>query len=552
MQKKIMVAAFVAVTALILAMPVAADSNTKTSTAGIYANDVDYFINYHKWGNVFKDSGKWFGYVAGSSSAAELGYAATFGDGLYLGAQYKGYIVGIDDLGNDNYHVTRTLTPTYNAMDVLTQTEDKITYNYEKNLNSNNNFLFLIGVAKQGIKVGFSEEYKTDLNPGARGRDIIVTDYQDGRKDYTGATVKYQKEYGTLTPSLGWGTNIDISGANLMPYVDLSFAIHNDLIIDNHETYTSVNDTKQNIQGTVDNGHNNGKLTPSIKIGANIDLPKKGSTVTQLQLGYSVNFDLYSNDYSGSGFSDGSPVNGTVSWGGGGQYVDRVTNTANSTVTSTNLTLNINEATSMKNTVTPGYKVIGEPFDNFKLGFAATVPVTFDFTTGNSYSRQIQKSDTKYTGGLQQNTVSNMETFNYNDKDDTTELGLSLTLALGAQYKLIPDRFTINAGISATPLSYSYKTEKTIPNSVTSVSTTVTKQEDGDITANTKTVNFNPNNKDEVEVTDSWGAWKASVAGGFVFNFGPNAALDLGIVSSLQNSFNLNLTDVNVIFTFKF
>jgi hypothetical protein len=63
-----------------------------------------------------------------------------------------------------------------------------------------------------------------------------------------------------------------------------------------------------------------------------------------------------------------------------------------------------------------------------------------------------------------------------------------LNLNLGASYKLVPDRFTVNAGISATPLSYSSSAYKYKPTHVGSVSTTKTTDAAGNVTEN-KTVN---------------------------------------------------------------
>jgi len=553
MQKKIMVAAIVAVTALVLAMPVAAQtSNTNKSTAGIFSNDVDLFTHYHKYGNVLSDGAKWFGFVTGDTSnggSASLGYATNFG-GIYLGAWYNGYIV---KLTNADYF-RQTITPVYNSLDVLTQTEDKTEYLAEKTLTSYNDFKFLIGVAGQGIKVGFKESYSTDLNPAAANRALTVTDYKDGRVDYGNAVVAYKNESGTITPSLGWGTNLAISGMNLMPYVDLGFSIYNEQKVDNYENYITVNGEKQldpATNGTVGAGKNNGKMTPDITVGARIDLPKKGTVVNQFGLKYNINFELYSNSYDGTGLT-GDPVAGTVSWSQGS--VNRVTNYADRTQTATNLTLTINEKTQLKNTITPSYKITGEPFENFKIGFSAGIPVSFDFITNNGYDRQIQRTEVKYLGGVQQGYVTETETFNYNGThNDQSTLNLQLDLAFGAQYKLVPNRLTLNAGIKATPFGYSYTNTKTIPNSVTSVATSKTTMEDGSVTANTKTVGFSSNAQDSVRVQDSWSAWTANLGGGFVFNFSPNAALDLGANQGFTSTgFTLDATNVNVIFTFKF
>jgi len=588
MQRKVMVTALVAVTAIILAMPLAAQeisfgddlktlkSNTNASTAGIYGNDVDNFINYHKFDTVLKDGAKWFGFVTGRTiqgGVADLGYATNLG-GIYLGVWYRGNIAYVpkasaaDPYGDTfKYYEQYNLTPTYNANDVLTQTEETTVYLDQKWLQSANKIEFLIGVAGQGIKVGFAEAYQTDLNAGPKTvfnnglnqwtNPFTVIDYKDGRKDYYNEVTEYRSEQGNLKPYLGWGTNIAIGDMNLMPYVDLGLTISNDISINNYQNYTEVNGAKQNVTRTVGNGNNNGKLTPDIQAGAKLDLAKKGTTVTQLGLKYNAQFDLYSNDYSASGVS-GTSNNGTVSWSTG--QIDNVseTNTTKTTVNSANLTFD--DRTKFQNTITPSYKITGEPFENFKLGFSAGIPVTFGSESENNYSKQITTTKTEYKDGRIGNTREYEKTTN-NWANEFSNFEIGLKLNFGASYKLIPDRFTINAGIGATPLYYVNKTKQVVPTAVKSVTTDKTKQDDGSVTQNDKTVDFDTTywtNNDNAKTTDSWDAWSATLYGGFVFNFSPKAALDLGIEADSYglfggaDTFNLNLANVNVIFTFKF
>jgi len=564
MQKKVMVTALVAVTAIILAMPLAAQvnsvsftddldtlsSNTKTGTSSIYGNDVDNYLNYHKYSNVLSDGAKWFGFVTGRSistnsigGVADLGYGTNLG-GIYLGAWYRGNIAS-----QSQQDVTYRLTPTWNdPLGILDKTQEDTVYNTPRNLTSANKLEILIGVAGQGIKVGFSERYSADQNP-AKGT-VSVIDYQDGRKDYINAIKDkgYKDEEGLLKPYIGWGTNLAIGEMNLMPYVDLGFTIYNDSELYNRENYTEAGGTKL-VTDTKNTGKNSGYLQPNIQVGAKIDLPKKGTTATQLELKYNADFNIYSNDYSASGLSGSVP--GTVSWDGS---VDAVTNYIDRTETNTGISFDIVEQTSFMNTITPAYKITGEPFENFKLGFSASVPVTFGTTTSKAYNQWIGKGTVKYNGGLGGYSWE-YEKIDYNGRknQETSNFRLDLKLNFGTQYKLIPDRLTINAGIGATPLSYRTTTVKTIPNAVKDVETNKSYDNDGNLTNNTKTVNLKTDN-DEAVVTDRWYQWDATLYGGFLFNFSPKAALDLGasVNTPSSNTFNLDLTNVNVIFTFKF
>ena len=253
--------------------------------------------------------------------------------------------------------------------------------------------------------------------------------------------------------------------------------------------------------------------------------------------------------------------------GGANSYVDRVTRYNDRTETTTNITLNINEQMTIANAIFLGYKVTGEPFDKFKLGFSAGPTISFGSQTQNQYTRAIGKTAVKYNWNTP-GYVEDTETLTYttNNNTETSNFGLSLALNMGAKYILIKgkdkeekefDRFSINAGIGATPLSYSYRSVKTIPNYYNQTETTKRTEDDGSVTVNEKTVrpgtgaNNTPTINDSIVVTDSWNPWTATLSGGFEFKFSPNAGLDLGLTSA-ANFAAINLTSVNVIFTFKF
>jgi hypothetical protein len=560
MQKKVTVMALAAVVTLVLAMPVAAQatdvgplvSNTSVGTAGLFKNDVDFLVNYHKYANVLTGDAKYFGFVTGRTDfggSADLGFATSLSN-IYLGVWYRGNIVSLD-----NATETHAITPVWNdSLGIVEQTQERTSYSQAQFLRSANKFEFLIGVAGHGIKVGFFESYLVDQNLAVAGRDIIVTDYMDGRKEYTAAPVDYQQSRGYLKPYIGWGSNFSVAGMNLMPFVDLAFQINDDKLVDNYRSYTEVNGKKQNIVGVVGAGNNSGVMRPIIGVGAKLDLAKKNTIASQVQLKYDLNLDVYNNDYSATGLS-GDAVPGTVSWrnstGMTEAYVNRVTNYADRTETITDITLAITEPTALNNKITPGYQIIGEPFENFKIGLLATVPISFNFTSSNSYTRRIQKEVVKYNMG-NLGYVREEETLTYaNQKREQSVFGLDLNLYLGIQYKLVPDRLTFNTGISATPLSYSRTETKQTPNNA-NIHTVKRTEDDGSVTTNTKDVT--PlNQPDQVTVTDSWAQWKASISGGLVFYFSPKIALDLAMAADFgTDTFVLDLARLNVILTLKF
>jgi len=550
MKKRVMIMAICAVIALGLTLPISAQtSNTSVSTAGLFGNDVDDYMSYHDYADVLGEGVKWFGYVTGRGEAGgqlEAGYARNI-SGIYLGIFYRGFIArsGTDwnTMFNSPADEVNRITPVYDDdLEILLSKTETTTY-YDTSYDTRNNINFLIGVSGMGIKVGFFEATKYNKNAGNPARTVTVTDYLDGRKDYFNIVDKYQFSSSALAPSLGWGGTFAVGGLTLKPFVDFSFGIINDTQIDNYSSYTTVNGVKQNIDKNIGAGYEKGYLEPQGTIGVTVDLAPKGTVQTTVGIAYDISFKLYKNNAEGLG-----KVNGTVAWVGG--VVDSDTVYSNRTETATGNTYNIQEISEKRHTITPGYKVTGEPGENFKLGFSAALPITISSWAGNDYTRDISKTKIKYNNGLP-GSVTESETITYNWNTESSDFRVSLELALGASYRLIPNRFGINAGISATPITWIQKTTRTIPKTTGSIYTSKTTQDDGTVTANDKTVTLK-NEDDVVLVSRVLGQYSATLSGGFTFNFNNNAALDLAVSTDSSNTFHLSLTDVNVLFTFKY
>jgi hypothetical protein len=525
------------------------ESNTSFSTSGLFKNDIDNFIDYHDYSSVLTDGAKWFGFITGRTDAGgvlDAGYARNFGN-IYLGVWYRGNIFKV----NDEVEFSK-ITPVWdNNREILLETTETIAFTGNKWQESANQIEFLIGVAGHGIKVGFFESYTSDRNGG--NRPSTITDYQDGRKDYKDATDSYENSYGYLKPYLGWGTSFSVSGMNLMPYVDLGLEIYGDKLVDNYHSYTEVNGVKQNVVGSVGEGNNSGFLQPYGVIGAKLDLAKKDTVQTQLGLSYGIALRFYDNSFDATGLS--GSASGTVNWETG--HVNRVTDSYTDITTDTDITFNINEISIIGHEIIPSYNITSEMDTNFKFGFSASLPVTIVTGSNLGYSEQyeITKVDYKADKSMNKEATTKTRIYNGNSNLEISALNIALNLNLGASCNLIPDRFTINAGIGAVPASYTHIVIKKKPNHINSVITTETKDAAGNKTE-TKSVTpaTGDNNDDIFVVTDIWEQWNANLYGGFVFNFNSRAALDMGVNagSGSGRGFNLNLTTVNVIFTFKY
>jgi len=550
MKKRVMIIA-IAIIAMVLALPLSAqESNTSKATAGIFGNDVDDYMSYHDYAGVLGDGSKWFGYVTGdASNGGQLvaGYARNLG-GIYLGVFYNGFIYR-SNTGNDPHEgdtradETNNITPTFDDdLEILLKRVDKTEYYKTKN-ETQNDINFLIGVAGMGIKVGFFEKTEYNKNAGDPSKPTVVTDYLDGRKDYQDVVDEYQLSKTELRPSLGWGGTFAVGGMTLKPFIDLSFGIINDTKIDKSSSYTEVNGVKQDIDKSVGAGYENGYLNPKGKVGVTFDLAKKDTVQQSVGISYGLDLKLYTNDAEGLG-----NVKGTVKWTGG--VINNETVYSNRTETSTSNSYEITEISNIEHTIVPGYKITGEPGENFKLGFAAALPITFSSMSQDNYTRGISKTTVKYNDGRAGSvTESETITYNWNSEESTFDIGLEL--ALGASYQLIPDRFGINAGISASPIKWSHYVHRNLPRTTESITTTKTTQDDGSVTQNDKTVTLKTVG-DRGSVSNIWDQYTAQLSGGFTFYFNSNAALDLLVSADKSNTFALGLTDVNVLFTFKY
>jgi hypothetical protein len=518
------------------------ESNTSKATAGLFTNDIDDYMSVNDYAGVLGAS-KWFGFVSGKPDAGgvlDLGYARNL-NGTYLGIWYRGNIFR----SNGSNYVTKTVEQKYrDPIELLTT---KIyTTSYEDVWNETvNNIEFLIGVSGMGIKVGFFESTSDNKNEGPSWQDVIVTDHLDGHKDYENAIDNYTNGKSYLKPYIGWGGNF----GNLHPSVTIGFGMYGDKLIYKYSDYSMVNGVKKDVDTGIGAGQNYGYMEPYGEVGAWLDLAQaEGKPKTSVGFFYGIKLNLVDNEAEGLG-----KVKGFVSWDPG--IINNVKNYADNTVTGTNMEYDITELSHMEHSIALVYKAESEPpIENLKLGFMAAVPVQIVSESTKSYSKQIIHTVTKYNWD-RPGTVYDYEKITHYNDTETFTLGAGLHLALGASYQLIPNRFGINAGISADPVTYVHSVRKTKANSIWTIATTKEIQDDGSVTINNKDVVLNPIHKDEVDISDVLVQYNAALGGGFTFNFNSKASLDLAVESGgglVNNLFSLNLTTVNVIFTFKF
>jgi hypothetical protein len=599
MKKRMMIMAVCAVIAMGLVMPLTAqvlpgpESNQINATAGVFGTDVDNFMSVNYYDEV--NFGKWFGYLGGGTafSTVNLGYATKFGggsgegegggSGLYLGVFYTGNIVSF------NTDETKTLRTTWdiNLQQMLTR-EDEAFYS-QTSTYTDNHISALIGVAGMGIRVGFMEEltvYNTPYNVN-RNDTSTVTENADGSKTYTNNdSISYEESEGYLLPYLQWGMKLKLGSNVIAPRVGIGVLFFQDKLIDKYYDYTTGRTEYQGKITGVDEvtnvGRNNGYTGLNIAVGADYYL----NDTMYVGLDYILGFDIYNQDFGQAGGS--GSAEGTIEW----YNINRTTNYLDRTVKFDAAQIDVTKRSNIRHQIIPALWKEAKAGDNLKLGLLFQLPMAIVSQTESDYSDVWSTTETKYndTNFSSRNTTDIYEAHYAGTSTETSYFGIAPALGIGASYTLIPGRFTINAGVRVSPLSYESISKKRSINGVdSSYSKTETGPDGGKYTsAESKTVSAVNPVEDSITTQSLWAGLNGSVAAGFVFSFNENFSLDLlaganlstngsgaydgtfyetsgsGLYGDMngniytngtvkgKDGFNINLTTVNVLFTFKF
>jgi hypothetical protein len=569
MSKRLKVMVISVIIALVLVLPLSAQnvtdpstpntlqgvadptSNQRNATASLYKTDVDNYINVNNWSSVNFE--KWFGFLHGSGSSmpnfrANLGYARKLGP-VYLATRYWGNI--FQQIGNDE---SVTLTPTYNAdTNTLTQLVETTTHP-DKWRNSNNHLDVLIGIAGQGIRVGFYESVA--VNAKEAGRDFTKINTQDGFVLYQGETEDYTRVNGYLRPSIQWGTLLNLGGLTIKPRAGAAFNIYMDELTDNYYAdYTTYNGKLVGAKNLITgNGYDNGYLQPVFAVGADLGLPKKDTVALTITLDYLMNFRVYNNDYDVNGF-DGT-AKGPVSYYGSTSTTTSIDNTT----TTKTATLGFNDSSRFYHRIAPRFMADKAVAEGLKLGLAVQAPVTITTTSNDKYSEtktNTQVTNFDATNPAEARYITKTTEHTPGGLTESTALTVSPSVRIGASYDLIPSRFRVNAGVQLDPTVLSYtKTTKSRNGDGTRTTETVTDGNGVVISKKDTTTLVNSSYEpytDSSTVRTNWDSFGGSVSGGFLFNFNENVALDLLATSgALGSNWTIDAASVNVMLNFKF
>jgi len=551
MEIKMKVLALAAITVIGLAMPLGAQtSNQSEATAGVFGTDVDNYMNVNYYDEV--NFNKWFGFVGGNTSGIfNLGYATKLKD-IYLGGFYTGNVLRTNT--DETTRLTTTWDPSLQQM--LTRVDEK-TYT-RTTTNTNNNIAALVGLTglNMGIKVGFLENittYNTPYNAGRNGGVSTVTQNADGSITYSNNdSLNYEESSGDLIPYLEWGMKLKVGSYTLTPRVAAAVNFFQDKLIDKfygaaRTEYNGIIAGQERIDRS---GRNNGYTALGIGVGADFYLNEN----MYVGLDYILGMNIYSQSLGDAGRS--GSVSGTINWTSGNnystidKYIDRIEkyNTVEITV---------NERSHMSHEITPSFwkewkdNVFGE---NVKLGVLVKLPITITSGFASNYTDRWQTTETIYTdANYSQNNITDIDNnHTAGNLTETSNFSISPTVGVGVSFDLIPKKFTVNAGIKVNVPTFASTSVVTSGNGVNSHYTKTeigfgsnkyTSAENLDVTPPTTVT-------DSVQTTTSWTGLSGSIAGGFLFNFNDNFALDM--LFNYGSGFDIDIYEWNVLFSIKF
>ena len=527
-------------------------SNTNLATAGFFFNDVDNYMDYHRYSGVEFD--KWFGYAAWNwNYSLDLGYATRKGS-TYLGFFYNGDGIYSDRVKGE------LVDSVYFFSDGSLDYTDYDAEFWNRALYSDNGITALIGIAGMGIKVGFRLEIETYDQPELNFSEKVTGD----KIDYTSHIDSFTGHNNHYIPVIGWGMGFMSDSKTIKPYVEVSLnfgSARNEVIYSDYTTdYGVISlDRKSYATGSAGmDGYGYAELlipgigfvtmprpiavpgfSPNIKAGVKLDLGRM-----ELGFEYDLGLDVYSaNSYGAFGIT--GDVRGIANWIGYrtddvGLYSTRIDEY---------MDVNLSERFASNHTITPSLRYDWELSDRVKLGVSVKLPFYIYSERNDNYRFMTSTVDYQVPTDSQLNWTSIQVEKYCEGLEEISTFSINPSVSVGTQFAAIPDRFTLNAGVSLWPISYRKFTRTISPNGYYT-KTYKEYNSSGDLVDDNVYADLNTKTVDYRHEEISWGQVSANVSAGFTLNFSSKFALDTEF-SIYAGDFDVDLTQVNVLFTIK-
>jgi hypothetical protein len=533
------------------ALPLSAqESNSSKATAGLFGTDVDDYLDVHGWSGVELE--KYFGFAGYEGlhrnlPVLGLGYARQFG-GLYVGAYYTGNAAASGRFSDPNWIFGNNvdeeeIVASYDPSGQPTTTTTTTTYN-GSSIFSYNTVKALFGFAGMGITVGVREDLVNGLAPNAISTKTervagSTTSYNDKQDSYS-----YTDGY--IIPTLGWGMILSAGGLKIKPKLDVEVAFNRHSRESKTSDYTMIGTAIDYAGGysATHDGYNYNSIAPQFTVGADMVLANQSGLETTFGLSYGVGFDIYSNDLSGYGSS------GSVKGGNSFNSTRFISQTANTRTETDAVNASVEELSALRNTIIPSFKITNEIGDRLRLGFKTLVKIGINTSTNNAYGQDFYSTTvTSLIGDLSAENYQSVTDVITGSKTKESVLSVNPIFSAGAQYQLIPDRFTLNAGIAAT-FTFTRTTERVSPQGY-DYSITYERDGYGNVIQPNVYSAVPKNQTDSLTVTQVFDDLTAFLGGGFTFFFTPKFTVDTAFSAGYAGRWDLNLANVNILFTLK-
>jgi hypothetical protein len=207
----------------------------------------------------------------------------------------------------------------------------------------------------------------------------------------------------------------------------------------------------------------------------------------------------------------------------------------------------------MSHTITPAFKVTKDVDERLRLGFKVQAGIGIGTNTekARNESRTITEIDSLVDNRNVERYLRSTAVANQTETERNT-FSLAPEFLAGVQYRLIPDRFTLNGGISA-GFTFARTSTRISPQGF---NYTIDYERDGYgnvLKDDDYTAALGGNQIDRLTISRNFNDLTASLSGGFTFYFTPTFSADAAFGGFLTNAtdWQLDLTTVSILFTLK-
>ena len=381
-------------------------SPQSATTEGRYRSNADDFIRPDSYTSVKLD--KWFGMAAFNDveyrAVAIAGFAAKV-SGLYIGAFYSGNFW--TNAPSNNYNeMGFTTAPNGGEADRIYNVYSPISVAPEPV----NNVALIIGVADMGFRLTYRTNYQSFSKS-----DIVVTGTPNQLYK------NYQAEGGYIVPQIAWAMAKDLTGNGIKPYVTLDLMFDRDY----EKRETAGIDTSGNSGERIVRSQN--RFEPALAIGmGGYTFYRNDGFRASADLDYALTLKIYDNEYSYA--DNGQYKTGTIK----GTFSPGI--------------LPFVEQSYVSNSFTPSLSGSWNS-DILRLSLRLKLNLPLSFTVEESSIMSLDNSNNLINAG---------------DSNTTNTFTFRPDLRLAMQYKIVPEKLTLNAGarIQTTPIILETVTRK--------------------------------------------------------------------------------------------